>query len=54
VLALRHLARSLGVGLDLSRPQELVYDAVLAGGDDRVRVLAEALDLAVGTLGIPR
>jgi hypothetical protein len=54
VLALRHLARSLGVGLDLSRPQERVYDAVLAGGDDGVRVLAEALDLAVGTLGVPR
>jgi hypothetical protein len=54
VLALRHLARSLGVGLDLARPQELVYDAVLAGGDERVRMLAEALDLAVSTLGIPR
>jgi hypothetical protein len=54
VLALRHLARSLGVGLDLSRPQELVYDALLAEGSDDVRVLAEALDLAVGTLGVPR
>jgi hypothetical protein len=54
VLALRHLARSLGVGIDLSRSQELVYDVVLDGGDERVRVLAEALDLAVSTLGIPR
>jgi hypothetical protein len=54
VLALQHLARSLGVGLDLARPQELVYDAVLAGGDERVRLLAEALDLAVSALGIPR
>jgi hypothetical protein len=54
VLALRHLARSLGVGLDLARPQELVYDAVLAGGDEQVRMLAEALDLAVSALGIPR
>jgi alpha-amylase/alpha-mannosidase (GH57 family) len=54
VLGLRHLARSLGVGLDLSRPQELVYDVVVAGDDERVRVLAEALDLAVSTLGVPR
>jgi len=52
-LALRQLARSLGVGLDLSRPQELVYDALLAGVREELRPLAAALDLAADRLGVP-
>jgi len=52
-LALRELATSLGVGIDLSLPQEDVYDALLAGGRDDLLPLATALDLAVNRLGVP-
>jgi alpha-amylase/alpha-mannosidase (GH57 family) len=52
-LALRQLATDLGVGIDLSRAQELVYDALLEGGREDLRPLAGALGLA-DRLGVPR
>jgi hypothetical protein len=45
-LALRELADELGVGIDLSRPQEAVYDALQQGGREDLHGLAEALRLA--------
>jgi hypothetical protein len=50
------LARELGLGPDLSRAQELVFDALVAGDDaddHPLRPLGAALHLAVGRLGRP-
>jgi alpha-amylase/alpha-mannosidase (GH57 family) len=52
-LAVRELATSLDVGVDLAEPQDLVYEAVLAGGRDDLRPLGRALGLAVDHLGVP-
>ncbi|MCU1378134.1 MAG: hypothetical protein JWN29_1117 [Acidimicrobiales bacterium] len=52
-LALRDLATALDVGIDVSGPQEAVYDALLVGGRDDLRSLAQALGLAADHLGIP-
>ena len=53
-LALRGLATALGVSIDVSAPQEAVYDALLAGGREDLAPLAAALGLAADRLGIPR
>jgi hypothetical protein len=50
------LGRELGSGLDLGRPQELVFDALVAAGDTEdhpLRPLGAVLHLAVGRLGRP-
>jgi hypothetical protein len=50
------LARELGTGLDLSRAQELVFDALATAGDPDghpLRPLGQALHLAVGRLARP-
>jgi hypothetical protein len=46
-LALRDLASSLGVGIDVSRPQEVVYDAMQSGERSDLLPLGKALGLAV-------
>lgn len=51
-LALRDLATALGVSIDLSRPQEAVYEALRDDGRDDLRPLAAALRLAVNHLGV--
>ncbi|MCU1374829.1 MAG: hypothetical protein JWO68_2115, partial [Actinomycetia bacterium] len=52
-LAVRELATTLDVGIDVSSPQEAVYDALLGGGRDDLRPLAKALGLAAEHLGVP-
>jgi alpha-amylase/alpha-mannosidase (GH57 family) len=52
-LAVRELASALDVGVDLARTQELVYDALLAGGRDDLVPLGRALGLAADHLGVP-
>jgi hypothetical protein len=52
-LAVRDLATSLGVGIDLAGPQEAVYDALLGGDRDDLRPLGKALGLAADHLGVP-
>jgi alpha-amylase/alpha-mannosidase (GH57 family) len=52
-LAVRGLATSLDVGVDLAEPQDLVYEALLGGGRDDLRPLGKALGLAAEHLGIP-
>jgi hypothetical protein len=52
-LALRDLATALGVSIDVSGPQEQVYEALLAGGRDDLAPVAAALGLATDHLGIP-
>jgi alpha-amylase/alpha-mannosidase (GH57 family) len=52
-LALRDLASALGVWIDVGRPQEAVYDALLGGGRDDLRPLAAALGMATERLGSP-
>jgi alpha-amylase/alpha-mannosidase (GH57 family) len=53
-LALRDLATALAVSIDVSGPQEQVYDALLQGGRDDLTPLAAALGLAGDHLGVPR
>jgi hypothetical protein len=52
-LAVRELATSLDVGVDLSLPQDLVYEALLRGTRDDLRPLGRALGLAADHLGVP-
>jgi alpha-amylase/alpha-mannosidase (GH57 family) len=52
-LALLRLARALGVHPDLQRAQELVYGALVDGGDPGLRLLGAALGLAVEDVGRP-
>ncbi len=47
------LAADLGVGIDLDRAQEAVYDALVADARPDLKPLGEALGLAVDTLGLP-
>jgi Domain of unknown function (DUF3536) len=52
-LALLDLAGALDIALDLARPQEAVYDALVGGAGGSLRRLGEALGLAVDDLGMP-
>ena len=45
--ALLRLTRELGLGVDLSRAQELVWDSLPAAGESPLRSLGTALGLAV-------
>jgi alpha-amylase/alpha-mannosidase (GH57 family) len=53
-VALLDLADVLDIGLDLRRPQELVYDALVAGVETaHLAELGRRLGLAVSALGLP-
>ena len=47
------LAEDLGVGIDLTRAQEVVYGALIEGARPELQPLGEALGLAVDALGLP-
>ncbi len=54
-LAVVRLATRAGLDAELTVAQEIVYDALVGGqGGDELQPLADALGLAVGTLGVPR
>jgi alpha-amylase/alpha-mannosidase (GH57 family) len=53
-LALLHLGWTIGVGINVDRAQEAVYEEILAGrGGTGLMLLGAELDLAVERLGVP-
>ena len=54
-LSVVRLATRAGLDAEITVAQEIVYDALVSGhSGDELRPLAEALGLAVATLGVPR